>query len=279
MKNTRLFIALLTVLLTVTFAATSASAMTDSDIVVSVKPLHSLVANITKGISRPVLILSAPGSPHTSTLKPSNAAAIANAKLIFWIGPQLETFLQKPITTINRNATVISFPLAGKDPHLWLNPITAKKIVQKITAALQAQDPTNASRYQSNLQHTLKRLDQLDKVLSAQLTNLKPFLVFHNAYSHLAERYNLKIAGTLVNNPELSPGAKRIGQMRQILKTSNIACLFSEPQFSSKIIANLISGTDTKLGTLDPLGSDIPAGPDHYFIMMHQLASNLVQCS
>jgi len=275
MKNTPLFILTLAALLAVT------PAMANSNIVVSVKPLHSLVANITKDISTPVLILSAPGSPHTSTLKPSNAAAIANAKLIFWIGPQLETFLQKPIAAINRDATVISFQQADpdKDPHLWLNPKKAQKMVEKIASALKALDPKNTVHYQSNLRRTLKRLDELDNSLSLKLVNLKPFLVFHNAYSHLAERYNLKIAGSLVNNPELKPGIKRIGQIRRILKTSNIACLFSEPQFSNKIIVNLISGTNTKLGTLDPLGSDIPAGPDHYFKMMRQLASNLVQCS
>ncbi len=276
MKNTLLFLMALVALL----PAVAGPAVANGNIVVSVKPLHSLVANISKGISSPTLILSRPGSPHTSILKPSDAAAIAQAKLIFWIGPQLETFLQKPIATINRNATVISFWQADprKDPHLWLNPKRAEKMVEKIAAALAEHDPKNAANYKSNLQDTLKRLDILDKDLSKQLANTNPFLVFHNAYSHLAERYNLKIAGTLVSNPELRPGAKRIGQIRQILKNSGIACLFAEPQFSNKIIANLISGTDTKLGTLDPLGSDIPAGPEHYFKMMRQLADNLSRC-
>ncbi len=276
MKSCRLFFFLLVSLASIV----PVGAMTDSAIVVSVKPLHSLVANITKGISTPILILSAPTSPHTYTLKPSNAAALSKAKLIFWIGPQLETFLLKPITTLNRNAIVISFPPPDKstDPHIWLDPLRVKKMVRKIASALIPQDQKNTALYQANLQNTLNRLDTLDQKLKAQLADTKPFLVFHNAYSYLAERYNLKIVGSLVNNPEIKPGAKRIRQIRQILETSDVTCLFSEPQFNRKIITALLAESQIKIGTLDPLGSDIPPGSEHYFTMMQQLADNLTNC-
>jgi len=278
MKSHHLAIALLVLLVTTSRAV----AMTDSDIVVSVKPLHSLVANITKGISKPVLVLSGPASPHAYALKPSNAAALAKAKLIFWIGPQLETFLKKPLATLGSNAKVISFPPddkdQGKGPHIWLNPLNAMEMVRKITVALSNQDPANSSTYQRNLQNTLNRLDDLDKTLNTQLAQTRSFVVFHNAYSYLAARYNLKIAGVLLDNPELRPSARRISQMQKMLKTSNITCLFSEPQFDRKLITTLTSGTNIKPGTLDPLGSTIPAGPDHYFQMMRQMATTLQQC-
>lgn len=276
MKIYRLAIALLVVLMT----ASRAVAMNDGSIVVSVKPLHSLVANITKGVSNPLLILSGPASPHAYALKPSNASALAKAKLIFWVGPQLETFLQKPLATLARQAKIISFPgnEASTDPHLWLDPDRAKQMVIKIAAALSQQDPANSSAYQANLQTTLAQLDKLDKTLRTRLAQIKPFVVYHNAYGYLARRYRLQIAGVLVDNPEIRPGAKRIGQLRQKLKAENITCLFSEPQFDPKIITTLTDNTNIKPATLDPLGSTITAGPDHYFKMMEQLATTLQDC-
>ncbi len=277
MKNLSLILALLIVV----FTGPSARAMNNADIVVSIRPLHSLVANITEGISTPQLVLRTSSSPHTHALKPSQATALSQAKLIFWIGPQLETFLEKPLATLSRDATVISFLQTGKnpDPHIWLNPLIAKMMVKNIAATLTTADPQNAAIYKTNLQTTLARLDQLDRELAAKFTNPSPILVFHNAYSHLAERYGINIVGVLLHNPELAPGAKHIREIRQLVKTSKATCIFSESQFNRKIIDTVTSGTKIKTGTLDPLGSNLKAGPDQYFKMMRRLTKNLIECS
>jgi len=77
------------------------------DVVVSIKPIHSLVAAIMQGVGEPKLIVEGAASPHTYSLKPSNAAALQDADVVFWVGHGLEAFLEKPLETLGGKATVV----------------------------------------------------------------------------------------------------------------------------------------------------------------------------
>ncbi|MEH6720301.1 MAG: zinc ABC transporter substrate-binding protein [Aurantimonas endophytica] len=88
--------------------ATAGIANAAPNVVVSIKPLHSLVAAVMEGVSEPSLIVTGAGSPHNYALKPSQAAALEEADLIFWMGHELETFLERPVETIGTGATVVS---------------------------------------------------------------------------------------------------------------------------------------------------------------------------
>ncbi len=89
----------------VLFAASSATAA--PDVVVSIKPIHSLVAAIMEGIATPDLIVESAASPHTFTMKPSNARNVQDADLIFWTGPSMEAFLKKPLDALASDATIV----------------------------------------------------------------------------------------------------------------------------------------------------------------------------
>ena len=78
------------------------------NIVVSIKPIHSLVASVTKGVSEPFLILQRQTSPHTYSLRPSEARKLHNAKVVFWIGEEFENFLVKPLKTLGRRAQIVT---------------------------------------------------------------------------------------------------------------------------------------------------------------------------
>ncbi|TWF54220.1 zinc ABC transporter substrate-binding protein ZnuA [Neorhizobium alkalisoli] len=87
--------------------APSAYAATPN-VVVSIKPIHSLVASIMQGVAEPKLIVEGAASPHTYNMKPSNAAALQKADLIFWIGHGMESFLEKPLEALGSNANVVT---------------------------------------------------------------------------------------------------------------------------------------------------------------------------
>ncbi|EUB96305.1 ABC-type metal ion transporter, periplasmic subunit [Rhizobium sp. CF080] len=89
------------------FSASAGTGSAAPDVVVSIKPIHSLVASIMKGVGEPKLIVDGAASPHTFSLKPSNAAAIEGADVIFWVGPGIEAFLEKPLDALAASATVI----------------------------------------------------------------------------------------------------------------------------------------------------------------------------
>ncbi|MEN3792249.1 zinc ABC transporter substrate-binding protein ZnuA [Fulvimarina sp. MAC3] len=95
-------------LLTSTLIALSpAAAQAEVNVVASIKPVHSLVSAIMEGVGEPGLIVDGAGSPHTYAMKPSQAQMLEDANLVFWIGPGIETFLEKPLETIGTNAKTV----------------------------------------------------------------------------------------------------------------------------------------------------------------------------
>jgi len=93
------------------FAALSGtSSKAKPDIVVSIKPVHSLVAGVTRGVSEPYLLIPGAASPHNYSMKPSDAQALQNADVVFWVGEDMETFMLPPLDALADDATVV--PLA-----------------------------------------------------------------------------------------------------------------------------------------------------------------------
>lgn len=77
------------------------------NVVVSIKPIHSLVASIMKGLGEPTLIVEGAASPHTYSMKPSNASALEKANIVFWVGHGLEAFLEKPLESLGSGAKIV----------------------------------------------------------------------------------------------------------------------------------------------------------------------------
>ncbi len=76
-------------------------------VVASIKPVHSLVASVMQGVGTPDLIVEGAGSPHAYALRPSQAGEIEQADIVFWVGHDLEPFLEKPLETLGTGATIV----------------------------------------------------------------------------------------------------------------------------------------------------------------------------
>ena len=85
------------------------SAKAEVNVVTTIKPLHSLVSSVMKGVGEPSLIIEGTNNPHTFVFKPSHAEMIENADIIFWIGEDLEAFMEKPLDSLAKNAKTIAF--------------------------------------------------------------------------------------------------------------------------------------------------------------------------
>ena len=295
----------------------TATALAAPNVVTTIKPVHSLVSAVMKGVGEPSILVDGAASPHGYSLKPSQAAALQDANLIFWIGPELETFLEKPIETIAGKAEAVALidvegvktlaPREGGafeahdhgdedghahghdhghdhgeevDGHVWLDPENAKAFVAAIAAALEQADPANAATYSANASAETAKLDAL---IAATKEKLKPvagkgFLVFHDAYHYYEARFGVEAAGSITVNPEVAPGAERIAELQAKLKELGAACIFAEPQFEPKLVATITEGTSARTGTLDPLGSSLENGPDLYHQLIDGLTASLTGC-
>jgi len=103
-------------------ALASMSAKAQPEITVSIKPVHSLVAGVTRGVAEPYLLMPGSASPHAYSLKPSDAQALERADVVFWVGEDLETFMTRPLEALAGGARVV--PLA-EAPGLALMDVRA----------------------------------------------------------------------------------------------------------------------------------------------------------
>lgn len=279
-------------------------------VVVSVKPIHALVSAVMGDLGTPALIVSGAASPHTYSLKPSDAQALQAADLVFWTGHGLELFLEDSIATLAPKATIIelsnspgitllppresgTFEQHADEPaeeeggaheeldmHFFLDPANAKTMVAVIATSLATADPDHADAYRANAAAETADLDALIAETTAKLAPIKdrPFVVFHDAYQYFEKRFGLNVAGSVTVSPEITPGADRINAIRDKLKTLSAACVFAEPQFDPRLVNVLIEGTSAKEGVLDPEGATLDAGPGLYRELIENVATSLVDC-
>jgi len=138
------------------------------------------------------------------------------------------------------------FPGSG-DPHIWLNPVTAKIQVQNIANAFSNSDPKNQQYYQSNAAKYIEELDLLDSKIRNELSSCSSdFVAFHDAFSYFADEYNLNQYTIITsNNPRGEVTAKTLEKVISTAKELNIKVIFSEENVNTKtseIIANEING-------------------------------------
>lgn len=310
-------ILILLLLAAATIAINTAATADDRGVVVSIKPIHALVAGVMKGVGSPTLIVDGAASPHNYSLKPSQARALQDAKAIFWIGHELEAFLEKPVATLGAGAKVVELMDAdgltklavreggtfeehahdahgkehehkneaahehhGSDPHLWLDPANAKIFIHEIDVALAEIDPANQAAYHTNAIAMTRDMDALMAELAAELETVqnKPFVVFHDGYRYFENRFALNTVGSITVSPEVIPGAERIQEIRAKINSLKAVCVFTEPQFEPKLVAVVTEGTGANVGTLDPLGAALPAGPGLYTTLLRNMAASLKDC-
>ena len=287
------------------------------NVVVSIKPFHSIVSGVMLGVARPELLLKGNFSPHTYSLKPSDAKKLQYADFVFWGGEALEGFLVKPIRSLSKNAEVISILeinglklrsfraeshigksekfesysqnmpknqvaelKAAVDPHIWLDPENAKVITQKTVQILSDFDPENSQKFQNNGEKLIFRLNELDQYLLLEMSEIsdRTYLVLHDAYQYFESRYQLKSAVSITLQLEHFLGVSRLKKVQKMIKTSKVRCIFTEPQYSQKLVNTLINDTSVKKGILDPIGADILPGPELYFDLMKNLSISLKSC-
>ncbi len=273
-------------------------------VVVTILPVHSLVAGVMEGIADPRLLIRGGTSPHSTSLRPSDARLLSEADLIFWVSEDLERFLIKPLQGLAKNAKVIELMEARGviaatpkktghyndnhgshhhghgDPHIWLSTSNAKAIVRAATEALVKLDTKNAPQYKENARKLEISLTLLKEKLVQRLKPIQhvPYIVFHDAYGAFEREFSLKMVEAVTISPDRKPGPRKLKHLRHEISKHNVACVFAEPQFSSTLIKTLISGSKAQMGILDPIGARLHPGPDAYFELMQEIASALTKC-
>jgi len=301
----------LTALILAVFVAGGANAETSPKVVASIAPIHSLVASVMEGVGEPELIVKGGGSPHSYSLRPSEARALQDADLVVWVGESMETFLAKSIPILAPGARVLELSSAPGvtvlplreggaweahdheeddhdddgdhqhiDGHIWLDPDNAKAIIAAVVEQLSDMDPAHAENYEANGARASGEIEALSADMAQRIAPVagEPYVVFHDAYQYFERHFGTHAVGSVTISPEKQPGAARIAAIRDRLTSDGVVCVFREPQFSPRVIETIVEGTGVRIGVLDPLGAAITPGPQLYPTLMSALATDLVAC-
>ncbi len=280
------------------------------DVVVTIKPIHSLVARVMEGVAEPTLLVEGSSSPHSFSLKPSHFRAIGKAGVFIRVSERLEPFTGKIVRSLPDSVRLVTLADApgiklrnqrttgtfephghdhdapapdegaGRDSHIWLDPDNAKAIGINVASVLGERYPQYAARFKANAARLGADIDALTAELEAVTAPLRdrPFVVFHDAYQYFDDRFDLDAVGSITVSPDVQPSAKRLSELRQKIRSLQAVCVFAEPLFQPRLVAALTEGTDARAGTLDPEGMSLSPGPQLYFTLMRNLAANLKGC-
>jgi len=255
------------------------------NVVVSILPLAEFTEQIG-GDKANVSVMVPPGaSPHAYEPTPGQLADVSKAKMYVKIGTPIEfelVWLDKILAT---NKTIFVCDASsgierlnavhndehryeGSDPHVWLSPKNAKRMINSIYTGFATIDPDNEGYYAANTEKYRRQLDRLDKDIEKALegkTNRK-FIVYHPSWSYFANDYKLKQIPIEIKGKE--PTARQIRHVIEESKKHGITIVFASPQFnteSAEVIAKEIKG---RVVLIDPLEK-------HYIANMKRIVQAL----
>ncbi|UAW98481.1 zinc ABC transporter substrate-binding protein ZnuA [Halopseudomonas nanhaiensis] len=299
-------------------------------VLTTIKPLQLIAAAVLDGVAEPQLLLPVGASPHSYALRPSERRALDEAQRTYWVGPELELFLEHLLESRDTDMALMhakGIKLRPVDPeaadehahdshdhgqrehaehghdehkvehhghadehehhhsgthdaHIWLSPDNAIAIAHVMAADLASLFPAHGERLNDNAQRFESQVTELDARLQRRFEPLgdKPYFVFHDGYGYLEDHYGIRARGIFSLSHEVQPGAQHVAQLREQLQQAGSSCVFSEPQFTPRLIESLTAGLDVRTGELDPLGGSAPVSAQGYVEFVESLGGTLAEC-
>jgi ABC-type Zn uptake system ZnuABC Zn-binding protein ZnuA len=265
---------------------TKASASSDGGrlrVVTTVAPITSIVAQVAGDAADITGIVPEGTNSHTFEPAPSVAEVLSKADVIFVNGLKLEDPTKelaeknkaKGAKIVELGTTVLpasdyvydfSFPKSeGKpNPHLWTDPLFAKKYAELARDTLVTADPDHAAAYRKNFDAFAAQVDRFDAAMRTAFATMTPeqrkLLTYHDAYAYFAKDYGWKVIGAIqVDNFE-EPSAKEVAGLIDQVRQEKVKAIFGSEVFPSPVLAQI--GKETGVTYVDVLrDDDLPGKP------------------
>ena len=267
------------------------------NIVVSIKPIHSIVSALTQGVSTPTLLLSGNQSAHHAHLKPSQISLLEKADLVVIVHPDFEEGLAKSIRNIQADKVLTvdqsedeqghehehehEHEHAGSvNHHSWLNIEDMRSFTQALSQRLIKIDPKNKAIYLANLDALKLKLDELQDATQQQLSNYtnQSLMTYNNAFEHFIENYKLKSVGRVSRQHEGEISIFKVLKAKESIKEHKVNCLLLTTDATQKRINTIVEGLSINTEKVDIMGFDIKPGADHYPQLIQNIVNKVEQC-
>lgn len=274
-------------------------------VVASFYPLAYFAEEITQGEAVITLITPDGVEAHHFEPTPGDLISIRNAQIFFFQGggfdpwaetvasqiPRREIRIINMIEEIKKENELVKVSSDGEedliDPHIWLDPTSAIKEVEIIRNELKISDPSKATMYEKNANHSIQALKNFDQEFERGLKNcqLREIVVSHDAFGYLAKRYQFSLIPLMGLSPEEEPSLERLSEVVKEMKEKNIEWFFVEPLSEEGIENTLQNETGAQSLILHPIETltlEERREGKNYFSLMRENFENLkkaMKCS
>lgn len=269
-------------------------------VVATFYPLYDFARNVG-GDRVEVTMLIPPGvDPHEFELSPSDAQKLGSAKVFVYNGAGMEPWVPQLLEGVG-NTNLIAVDTSkgidfiaskdadepGNDPHVWLDPLLAKKQVMAIRDALMEADPAGRDYYAKNAADYMAKLDALDSEFRTALKSCKKrdVLIAHATVGYFCREYGCNQIAIEGINPEAEPLPADIAAMVTQAREHNVTTVFVEKLVSPKAaqtIADEINGTTVAFNSVHGITLDEMNRNETYLSLMHenvQIMKTALECS
>ena len=262
-------------------------------VVVSVKPIHSIVASLMEGVEGPELLIGDGSSPYGFELTEPQKRGLEEADLVVWVGPELEASIAGAIEALGPQVRTVELLSSrtmkilpsrsdggSRDPFFWLDNRNVILMADDIARLLMDADPNRAHVYARNRRALVARLARIDREYEYGYRGFKAGLgvQYYDTLQYFEQAYALKIIEHVAGSPRESADAAAMIRARGYVARGEAVCLFTEQGMPPGHLSVLTEGNPVNLGRLDSLGDGLVAGPDLYFELMAHNTETIKRC-
>jgi zinc transport system substrate-binding protein len=268
--------------------------------IASFYPLYFFAQQIGGDKANVMNITPAAAEPHDYELTTQDIVKIDQSKMLILNGGKLEPWGDKIRDELQGSNVLIVTAgdgLADKqlnesgqaiqDPHVWLDPILAKKEVVNIELGFEKIDPGDKAYYQANANKLEAELDQLNSEYANGLKNCqkKDFVTSHAAFGYLAAQYGINQVAISGVSPDEEPSSQKLAEIADLVKKEDIKIIFFESLVSPKLSQTIAQETGAAARVLDPIEgltqADLNKGRNYLTVMKDNLSAleTALQCN
>lgn len=238
-------------------------------VIATLSPLAWLVEGVGGDRVTVEVLIPTGATPHTFEPSPRRVAELARADLLVTVGHPHLVFEQRMVDRLAGEApgaaTVAILDdgagggsRGGLDPHVWLDPLTARAGAARIADTLASLDAANAASYGEGRAAVAAALTAVHREASILLEphHDEPIFVDHPAWGHLLARYGLRQVALEEEGKEPTP--RRLVEMAEAMRQSGARTLFVQRGVAHRAAHNLAQEVGAELVELDPLARDLP---------------------
>lgn len=269
-------------------------------VVTSFYPLYFFASQIAGDKADLSNITPAGAEPHDYSPTAQQLVQIEHSDLLILNGGGFEPWGENIQENINTEKTQLV--IAGEclitqevvedgekilDPHVWLSPVLAEQMVEKIRTGLVQTDPENATYYNSNAEELKLKLHSLDTEYKQNLSRCaeKNVITSHAAFGYLASTYGLNQVAIIGVSPEAEPSPQELAQVAKFAKDNHVKYIFFESLVSPKLSQTIATEVGAQTLVLNPLEGltdyEVAQGKDYFSEMRNNLANlkKALQCT